>query len=1147
MTTSKDVRDTLVHALRRDLVGPAFVDVDLAQEILNTSPSRWYLTGFLAPAEGARAEEADPDGFEDMDGDGASADLDDEADAPGGEQQPDGAAAKRKFVPSSIGLSLLLEREVRELEVEVSWGDYVPEPRLDEGLFAEDAESDAEGQHLAETARRLHWRRIPRSETLKIAIPREGREPAIAVAGSGSPVRRGGGLELVAHTKRTKLPIVRVEREVTAVSLFLVNRRRPTNRWLKDATYVFQAKLRVRSQSPIVARPDLSGYDATDEDLRVADLHYADVCEFAVGHNCSADWPRGPHGSVHTVWTEPLPQAEVERVAANEEIEGVQFGMMALAEAAKDRESLCAALTNLPHAYSRWIAQQDPSRFDVQGEKRMETAKLLVQGQRQARDRIAAGLDRLLNDDDCRHAFRLMNQAMAEAGRQREAATRKVDPESLPWGVWRPFQLAFILLNIEGLAEPTHRDRETVDLLFFPTGGGKTEAYLGLAAFGIAHRRATRTGRLGAGVAVMMRYTLRLLTLDQLGRAAGLICALELLREDPANRLGGWPIEIGLWVGSAASPNRLNDGTEYSAAARVRKFRRDNKVAPAPIKNCPWCGAAFDRDTFRLWPSEKAPTRLELRCSDPTCHFTGNRRLPILVTDEEIYRRLPAFLIATVDKFAALAWEGNVGAFFGHVDRTDAEGFLGPSEAGGSPLEALLQPPSLIIQDELHLITGPLGTVAGLYECAIDALSSRTLATGEVVRPKIVASTATARRASSQIEDLFDRSTTHIFPPPGIDRKDSFFARTQSSAVDPARLYVGVSAPGKGQKLVFLRALRTLMAAAQKAYEDSGPLADPYLSAVCYFNALRELGSARRIVEDEVRSNLRDYGARRRRVEPPGAEFADRTICADDPLELTSRVSTDDVAKAKARLQTAFPKSARARASNVCDVALATNMISVGLDITRLGLMVVNGQPKTAAEYIQATSRVGRDQEKPGLVVTVLNPHKPRDRAHYESFRHFHEAFYRAIEGASVTPWAARAMDRALAAVTVSLARHLDPGLTPNSAAGDVRDHIAATSAAVHEIVRRSASNAPHRGRTPQQRAEELIAAWGRIAADAQISGATLGYGKGGGNRRLLRDFLEPGFETLSPDEQKFRAPRSMRGVENSVRLRLRSPFDGWL
>ncbi len=723
---------------------------------------------------------------------------------------------------------------------------------------------------------------------------------------------------------------------------------------------------------------------------------------------------------------------------------------------------------------------------------------------------------------------------------------------------WRPFQLAFILLNLAGLADRRHVDRETADLLFFPTGGGKTEAYLGLAALVIAHRRLGGPGVLGAGVAVIMRYTLRLLTLDQLARAAGVVCALELMRTDAKNvdeqgrrLLGDWPIEIGLWVGSDASPNKLGGkgkSDETTAVGRVRRYRNGrDKRAPAPLKACPWCGTPFTPSSFACMPNEHAPTNLEIRCANTGCDFSRNRPLPILTVDEPIYRRLPAFLIATVDKFAALPWVGETGAFFGHVDRFENDvGFYGAAKPGrGRPLvnDFSLGPPDLIIQDELHLIAGPLGTVAGLYEAAIDQLASR--GTGENrVRPKIVASTATVRRAADQIEALFDRGKTSVFPPSGLDRTDSFFARTVPSSQNPARLYLGIAAQGRGPKLVFLRSLTTLVAAAQAAYDAYTPAngkdrnpADPYMTALCYFNALRELGGARRIVEDEVRDRAGRYGTQRRRVDPVDQPFADRSI--KEPMELTSRVSTDEVAKAKQRLEAIFGLDAEPVA-----VALATNMISVGLDIARLGLMIVQGQPKTAAEYIQATSRVGRDHSRPGLVLAVLNLHKPRDRMHFEQFGQFHRTFYRAVEATSVTPWAARALDRALAAIVVAAARHIDGTLTPDAAVNELKNQIGTRATVRDAIVARAPERMIAGGRAALTALiDDILDAWIATADEQSAGGNVFAYAQRKSPHRLLHMPLEPEIGNLPAAHQRFIAGRSMRDVEPNVALKVRDPY----
>ena len=591
----------------------------------------------------------------------------------------------------------------------------------------------------------------------------------------------------------------------------------------------------------------------------------------------------------------------------------------------------------------------------------------------------------------------------------------------------------------------------------------------------------------------------------------------------------------------------MGDKDERTAYRRVLKYRKNpaKVAAPAPIKACPWCGSPFTENSFACVPSTQ-PLNLEIRCANQDCDFTGDRPLPIVTVDEAIYRRLPAFLVATVDKFASLPWVGEAGAFFGHVDRYDpaTRRFSGASDPGsGTRLDNgfTLDPPDLIVQDELHLISGPLGTVAGLYETAVDRLASRGSGDGRI-RPKIVASTATVRRAKTQIEALFDRHETHIFPPPGIDRTDSFFAVTSTD--DPPRLYMGIAAQGRGPKLMFLRALTTLVAAAQSAWERwSGSVApgatnpaDPYMTALCYFNALRELGGARRIVEDEVLAVAKRYGVERRRVAPEGDRpFADRRCGL--PIELTSRETTDGVAKAKKRLDTVFGSP------DAVDIALATNMISVGLDITRLGLMLVQGQPKTAAEYIQATSRVGRDHDRPGLVLTILNLHKPRDRAHFEQFGQFHRTFYRAVEATSVTPWAARATDRALAAVLVSIIRHIRPDMTPEGAAGAVLEIPGLREEVVETILARAPPMKVPGGHAALKAAIlSLMDDWAKTAEEKASGGTGLTYAAGNSARRLLQYPLDPTLIPLPPWRRSFEAARSMRDVEPNVLMKVRTP-----
>ena len=1296
-TDSVSVRRYLCDALRIDLVGPRPEDAALQHERLPQAPSRWYLTGFLAPGD-APEEQLAQDDEEALDEPAEPLHGGDDAGT------PDRGSHKRLFLPSSMGLSLLVDEETKRLDVAVSWGDYAPDtadasdaasgPEGGSGpesaggsegggardvpgesvapAAREDGESfdataaanvasgvqDAPGESIAPAAREdgsppdataapdvasgaqdapdkpgasaaregddpPEGENLPEGEnpsessrrTRRFA-PWVRRPGAGAVAidlhavATGRPTRfelpGSGGLAVVCLVRPTRVQALVGSRAARAVSLFTVNRRPPApDGDGQDAAFAFQVEMHVEADRPLIPRVNLNGLDSADWDERLADLHYRDVAEYAVGHNVStrADFDGDECRRVRTEW---MPQAGVPRVEPSA-IGTVEFGMEALggldgAPAAK------VCLEPLVEQYRGWIATQGQDAAAFTGRRR-EVAEELVRRAGRVADRIQAGID-LLAEADVLEAFRIANRAMAAAARRRRALEEGKRPGDVAAPAWRPFQLACILMNLRGIAEPTHPERDVVDLLFFPTGGGKTEAYLGLAAFTLVLRRLRHPGSAGRGpdgrgpcgpgLSVLMRYTLRLLTLDQLGRAAALICALELEREQAPERLGEWPFEIALWVGRAATPNYLGrQGEAGGTSARVKTLRyaRDSsREPPLPLEQCPWCGTPFERQSFRLHPNINEPTDLFVRCVNRRCDFSRKRPLPIVAVDEPIYRRLPAFMIATADKFAALPWTGETARFF----------------HGGDPDHP--RPPDLIIQDELHLISGPLGTMAGLYETAIDRLCTRRIG-GGTVRPKVIASTATVRLAQKQIQALFNRREVEVFPAPGPDRRDSFFARQVSESAEDVRLYLGVAAQGRGPKVVFLRSMITLMAAAQAAWEAAGGAgsgfaagtetvagsrtgarsvarsgvaaksgfaagaetvagagsrtgarsatsaaarsragaatrsgsgsapnpADPYMTAVAYFNALRELGSARRIVEDEIGARLLSCSERRRLDEATGL-FADRQI-AFEPVELTSRVGTADVADARRRLALDFTEDQRV------DVALATNMISVGLDITRLGLMLVSGQPKTTSEYIQATSRVGRDPARPGLVVALLNVHKPRDRSHYERFPAFHESFYRNVEATSVTPFSSRALDRGLPAVTVALARLGVTALTPTPAARDVEAHRTATDAiagAVGDRAQHHADGLPaDAGRAVQRRVQSLFGDWAALAREAGEVGVTFGYARGRNEHvstPLLREMIDPDRDTLTDRQLRFRAPRSLRDVEPGVLLGIKTP-----
>lgn len=1113
-TSSAEVRASLVEALKLDLVGPwAGHALEAEQLFARQRPSNWYLTGFLIPTGSPPEHAADPDENEDIA----------ETPAVGGlseENNEDRKAAKKGFFPSSMGLSFLVPNDATVLEVLVRWGNYTL--------------VDAVGS--AGNAAKV-WQREPREERCSIQLSKGGAGPSLV------DVRGSAGLQLHASEREIATEDLggHIAPGTRSVSVFLVNRREPTAE-NPDLSFAFQPEIEVRSSRPFQPRPDLRGAQAAEWDETVADLHYADTPEYATGHGVSAEWEihDGACRVLRTAW---IASAEVEKTATTE-IAGVELAMQVLGSLA-DKAAVQAALLPLVSSYRRWIGEQAAELARLNG-GRKDTAEELLRLAGIAADRIEKGIGVLASDSDALDAFRMGNRAVARALRKRR-------PNEEPR--WRAFQLAFVLLNLPGLADPSDPERDTVDLLFFPTGGGKTEAYLGLAAFAMVLRRLRHPsdrGRGGAGVCVIMRYTLRLLTLDQLGRAAGLVCALELERAQDAPRYGEWPFEIGLWVGKAATPNllgRQGDGRSDTARAKVTRFRADPKHNPSPIplENCPWCGTRFEPHSFALLPTADQPRELKIVCMNVQCDFSRDRALPIVAVDEPLYRRLPAFLIATVDKFASLPWVGEAGSLLGGADRFDSSGFYGAAEPrSGQRLTKPLPPPDLIIQDELHLISGPLGTMVGLYEASIEALCVREIG-DRSVRPKIVASTATVRRAQDQIQALFARPLTQVFPPPGPDRRDSFFARTVPATEVSARLYLGIAAQGRSPKVMMRKVWLALMGAAERAYVDAAEAritpnpADPYMTVLGYFNSLRELGGARRILEEEVQNTIKGYGARKRVGAAPGL-FRDRNKFSEI-VELTSRVPTNKVAEARRRLDCGFDDTKQR-----VDCAIATNMISVGLDIQRLGLMVVLGQPKSHSEYIQATSRVGRDDKRPGLVVTLLNVHRPRDRSHYERFRHYHETFYRSVEVGSVTPFSARALDRGLAGALVTLARHSLPEMTPAKGASWIDKSRAALekrllAAFLGRVLNQPMSDEDERQerlRSIQDRIVDLLDSWLTVCNDDKKDGLDIQYQKYELDhlRPLLREMLETEFET--EHQRKFRANRSMRDVEPEVNLFLK-------
>ena len=1135
--TSRQARQDLTETLYLDLIGPNNGH-EFERELLSETPTAWYLTGYLVPAGAADDLRLDDSVEEEIDEAPVAGGFDDDSPV-------DRSASGNNYLPSSMGMTTIIPITTGRVTVTVEWGDYIEEK------YNEPTKDGPPKE-------RYGYRRTPRTSSVVIEISSLESVSQTLLDLPDSKVRpadaRGLTLSCIAR------PVPHLSSGCKALTVFLVNYRTTDS----DHSYrscAFQAKFTIHCPDGFVGRPDLRGTAAShlvDPDNSIADLHYRDVLEYAVGHGSSVDYIKPVNGdSVHSVCTCWMPNHEVERVIPSV-IEEVEFRMFTLGSS-QSQADLSNSLEPLVSRYRNWIASQEVLVGSLDTDARKSSAKTALNEAKSAADRIEEGIALLRTNKEAFDAFVLANRCMGEAAARR---LKDVPKENI---CWRPFQLAFVLLNLPSLIDPKSDQRKVVELLFFPTGGGKTEAYLGLAAFQMIFRRFTHPGIRSAGLSVLMRYTLRLLTLDQLGRAAALICAMELERRQHPEILGKWPFEIGLWVGTAATPNRLGcvgyngPGADKTAYIKTKRFRENSSgnAAPIPLESCPWCNTKFGKGSFKMIPSEKAPTHLKISCANYDCDFSQGTGLPILAVDETIYRRLPAFIIATVDKFAALPWEGRAGALFGRVNRYDNQGFYGPTDPPtvGTRLDDILPGPDLIIQDELHLISGPLGTIAGVYEAAIEKLSERFASDGRQRRvPKIIASTATVRRAGHQIQALFGRNTTRIFPPPGVNRSDSFFAETVEIDSDDAstngRLYLGIAAQGRSLKRVLLRTMLTVMSRAEALYRSSPEaqdIVDPYMTTLGYFNSLRELGGSRRIVEDEVLMQLDRY-SNRRRLEPLDNLFTDRIIDMDHIKELTSRVSTNEVSATKEKIGKPH------NTDQGCDVVLATNMISVGLDITRLGLMLVLGQPKGSSEYIQATSRVGRESKRPGLVVTLLNPHKPRDRSHFEQFKIYHQSFYRSVEATSVTPYSPRALDRALAATLVGVIRHSLETMTPALGATQILDSTLNKS--LDEfcilIAERAKEHRPDLARETRDelyhyvlnRCRALVDDWRLIAQDYK-SGPNVNlkyqqYEEGKNAKPLLHAFLDPELGNLQPEFMKFRANRSMRDVETNTELKVK-------
>ena len=914
-------------------------------------------------------------------------------------------------------------------------------------------------------------------------------------------------------------------------------------------------------------------FEQLDEEEKSLAMLYQDCATWGIGHGCAAGWDVDLGQTPSVLYADVLPAVQLPSMTP--EItdtigQPVTLSMRALAELPDTGTGgAWDSLDNLAEQYELWIQNRKAEAAQLyQASSYQQVAVRHLQACENCLCRIRRGIALLRQDQNMRRAFRLANLAML----LQQITTKKLERRPLRWdqaagkvspmdaafscwekytdndydgvGLWRAFQIAFILMSLEGAADGGSSDRDVVDLIWFPTGGGKTEAYLGVAAFYMLAERLQATGEINEvkrdGTNVLMRYTLRMLTTQQFQRAASLICAMEFLRRHPEAHgvceIPGRKFSLGLWVGRDGSPNSVQQAKE-----EVRNFKNDKRSgSPLVITECPWCRAEIGRlDQDNPLPKKKKGSKLGwtddewheqrtkgirpnglgdplLFCPDISCEFGKSPDpetwLPVEVIDERIYKNPPSLVIATADKLAMVAYRPEAGILFGRA-------------SDNGTIKQINRPPGLIIQDELHLISGPLGTMYALYEGIFERLCSYQ--TEEAwIKPKLIASTATIRGAAEQVKSLYDRSEVQLFPCPGLNMGDSFFGRYSRKAdetLSDGRLYLGIHATNYGS--VLTTQIRAFSAALFRPFSMPSNKRDPWWTLLAFYNSIRELGGARTLFDSDIKSRLKAIFNRE------GFPYNNRRN-VPRVEELTSRRSQPEIVHMMDRLALRYKDGDLNQALDVC---LASNIIEVGVDIDRLSLMGVVGQPKTTASYIQVTGRIGRKwQEKPGLVLMIYNPGKSRDRSHFEQFHSYHRRLYERVEPTSVTPFAISALHRGLVGALITHARQQLSPSDPVSPWETYEEHIRAafelllkrckSTQAVQEDVERSSA-------AMTLILEELICKWRKNPSLWQE------YPQNPAGHYLM---LWPGqYATTLQSSLGVHVPSSMRQVDGSGELRI--------
>ena len=1005
-----ELRDKLYDAIKEELFGP--LD-PTSQEVLSDSPANRYFCGVLYPSAislDAESNEAPVDPNDAIEWDGKKKDavgvasLYDLSD----EQESD-LNLSNAFKQSALSLSVAVSKD-DTLSIQASFAIYKQkEFTFTRHPFVKNIED------------------IPVQEILKAAETEDGFYREL-------------------YKEDDALLFLRIfprwhQKNSIVFTVSLVNGSKGSNKGGFNSRTFFQAELKIKSTIGFDAFFERANGANDNQDRLNNALLYRKVHNYAIGHGCSPIWDDRGDGTPKEVFSSFLPFYELKAVVPSGNSENLS---MRLFSQESESANTFKILDSFCNGYEEWIAKRETDDLPTVPAHLKQVAEQNLHNCKKCLQRMKRGVEILKTNISAFTSFRLMNRAMLlqqihskiptevqrlevyqEMGKDKirvapddyhipnpDAFTPEEDKR---YGHWRAFQLGFVLLTIESMVDPSSSDRGTIDLIWFPTGGGKTEAYLGLTAFTLIYNRLLGNDK-GDCVQVFMRYSLRLLTSQQYQRAASLICALEYMRRHETFDLGTIPFSIGLWVGQSSTPNTRSDALKkldklVDAAGETKDSKRAKN--PFIITRCPWCGAEMgvsphNRRVFGYKKTAGAITKKKFLfcCDNPACEFHSPTMaeyekycLPLKVIDQDIYENPPSLLIGTVDKFAMIPFRGD-----------DARSLFGLSQGATKTRSH----PQLVIQDELHLITGPLGSAVACYETMFDALCSAS-DDGDI-KPKIVASTATISQAASQCHCLFGvpEDNVRIFPSPCLDANVTYFSDIDKNK--PGRKYVGVYSPASSSSSTSAIHFLASVLASKKTIDWEGNEAakDAYWTNICYFNAIRELAQATTWENTDVA----EQEARIAKRKDPTAYKLPTYLS----MEMNSRNGDEDVSTYLTGLNTPFSE----KNNKALDLVYTTNMFSVGVDIDRLGLMTVFGQPKTASEYIQATSRVGRrTEERPGIVFTLYNPCRPRDKSIFEAFESFHSKLYASVEPMSVTPFSPHMRKKAIAALLVGVANGL--------------------------------------------------------------------------------------------------------------------------